>query len=108
MIRRTLFAAALAVASLSTVAANAASARCPDEDMPPAMRTAYVRGAQEALRDHGFRPGVADGVMGPNTRSAVRAYQRAAHLPVDGCVTNDLLNHMNFATPKVYGPGRRG
>ena len=101
-----LSAAVLALAAALTLAAPAGAA-CPDESMPPDMRRAYVEGAQTALADHGFRPGTVDGKMGPNTRAAVRAYQKAAKLPVDGCVTKELLDHLNFAQPKVYGPGRR-
>ncbi|WP_448206710.1 peptidoglycan-binding domain-containing protein [Azospirillum sp. sgz302134] len=99
---RTLIAAAFLLLS-----ASAASAACPDESMPPDMRQAYVEGAQSALNEHGFRAGKADGKMGPNTRTAVRAYQKAAKLPVDGCVTKELLDHLNFAQPKVYAPGKR-
>lgn len=103
MMRR-LIAAGFALTALAAVPAFAA---CPDENMPPDMRFAYVQGAQSALNEHGFKAGTADGKMGPNTRSAVRAYQKAAKLPVDGCVTKELLDHLNFAQPKVYGPGKR-
>ena len=101
---RTLIAAGFALMAFTAAPAFAA---CPDENMPSDMRYAYVQGAQSALNDHGFKAGKADGKMGPNTRAAVRAYQKAAKLPVDGCVTKELLDHLNFAQPKVYGPGKR-
>lgn len=63
---------------------------------------AYVEGIQTTLTDHGFRPGVVDGKVGPRTRSAIRAYQQRARLPVDGCVSQALIDHLNFAEPKVY------
>lgn len=88
-------------------AASAASG-CGYEGMPSEMFRAYVQGAQEALNEHGFRAGTVDGKFGSQTRSAVRAYQRAAGLPVDGCVSQQLLDHLNFAQPKVYAKGRRG
>ena len=70
-------------------------------EMPPGMRTAYVRGLQEALAAHGYRPGPADGQLGPRTRGAVRAYERDAGLPITGQATDEILNHLNFARPKV-------
>ena len=88
-------------------AAAPASAACDPDGMPPQMHTAYVVGVQEALAEHGFRPGPADGKPGPRTRAAIRAYQKAAGLPVDGCVTKALADHLNFALPKVYGPAKR-
>ena len=34
------------------------------EEMPPGMANAYVRGIQEELAAHGYRPGPVDGVAG--------------------------------------------
>jgi len=45
-----------------------------------------VRRMQRRLQAHGFDPGPADGVFGPRTDSAVRAFQRARGLAVDGIV----------------------
>jgi hypothetical protein len=47
---------------------------------------ADVAGAQVALRSHGVYRGPIDGVRGPQTRRAVRAFQRLAGLRVDGVV----------------------
>ncbi len=38
--------------------------------------TAEVKAAQQALRDKGYDPGPADGMMGPRTRAAVRDFHR--------------------------------
>jgi len=43
-----------------------------------------VRDAQQALKDKGFDPGPVDGVRGPKTRSAIRAYQQKQNLNADG------------------------
>jgi peptidoglycan hydrolase-like protein with peptidoglycan-binding domain len=72
------------------------------DQMPPGMAEAYVRGIQEELAGHGYRPGPADGKPGPRTRSAVRAYQRDAGLPVTGAPSKELLDHLKFVTPKVH------
>ena len=39
---------------------------------------------QTALRSRGFDPGPSDGVMGPQTRKAIRRYQAARNVPVTG------------------------
>ena len=88
-------------------AASPAFAACGSDGMPPDMFKAFVSGAQEALNEHGFKAGSVDGAMGARTQAAVRRYQRAAKLPVDGCVSNELLDHLNFAQPKIYAPGAK-
>ncbi|ANC90707.1 peptidoglycan-binding protein [Azospirillum humicireducens] len=87
--------------------ATPAFAACETDNLPDEMRLAFISGAQEALNEHGFNAGPVDGKMGSRTRSAIRSYQRAARLPVDGCATQGLLDHLNFSQPKVYGPGAR-
>lgn len=47
---------------------------------------------QEGLTDSGFDTQGADGVIGPNTESAIRAYQSSRGLPVTGQPSRDLLN----------------
>ncbi len=36
-----------------------------------------MRKAQEALKSRGFDPGPIDGVLGPRTKAAIRAFQRS-------------------------------
>lgn len=50
-----------------------------------------VHALQTALAQRGFQPGTPDGVLGPATRAALRAYQRSIGLPADGFATADLL-----------------
>lgn len=83
--------------SLSTAAAGISV-----DEMPPVMREAYIRGIQEELGKHGYEPGPIDGILGPRTAHAIRAYQRDAGLVVDGAATKELLEHLKFALPKVY------
>ncbi|BAI71177.1 lytic murein transglycosylase [Azospirillum sp. B510] len=87
--------------------ATPAFAACDSDNLPDEMRRAFLTGAQEALNEHGFNAGPVDGRMGSRTRTAIRSYQRAAKLPVDGCVSQGLLDHLNFTQPKIYGPGKR-
>ena len=72
------------------------------EQMSPGMANAYVRGIQEELAGHGYRPGQVDGLAGARTVRAIRAYQRDAGLPVNGLATKELLDHLKFSLPKVY------
>jgi peptidoglycan hydrolase-like protein with peptidoglycan-binding domain len=101
---RTLTAAALTLAAFT---APALAATCDTRGMPPEMYTSYARDIQQQLTEHGFRAGPVDGKPGRQTQSAIRAYQKAARLPVDGCVSKELADHLHFAQPKVYGGAKR-
>jgi lytic murein transglycosylase len=65
-------------------------------DLPPLSRE-QLKAMQSALGDRGFAAGAADGQMGPATRQALRAWQRAQGLPADGYPTIDQLT-------KLQGP----
>jgi peptidoglycan hydrolase-like protein with peptidoglycan-binding domain len=45
-----------------------------------------VRDLQQALKTLGHDPGAIDGVFGASTESAVKAFQQAREIPVDGIV----------------------
>jgi len=51
--------------------------------------------AQRALTALGFNPGAADGVVGLNTRSALRAWQKARGLTADGYLSIDLVQRLS-------------
>ncbi|MNT89519.1 putative peptidoglycan binding domain protein [compost metagenome] len=46
---------------------------------------------QELLAQNGLEPGPADGIIGANTRKAVRAFQLRLGWPADGYPTQELL-----------------
>ncbi len=50
-----------------------------------------VEKMQELLSAHGFDPGPIDGVIGSQTREAIKEFQRTAKLPADGHPTPELL-----------------
>jgi hypothetical protein len=49
---------------------------------------------QKSLKALGYNPGVADGVLGPKTTSAILAYQRRHGLVTDGEPSVKLLEHL--------------
>jgi peptidoglycan hydrolase-like protein with peptidoglycan-binding domain len=72
--------------------------------VPERIYAAYVRTAQLELNLHGYDAGRPDGHASLKTEAAVRDYQADAKLPVDGCVTKELLDHLQFVLPKVERP----
>ena len=49
---------------------------------------------QQALTDQGYNTGGVDGMIGPNSRRAIRAWQRANRVPADGYVNQALLKRI--------------
>jgi len=49
---------------------------------------------QSILTARGYKPGPADGKMGPRTSRAISGYQRDNGLPIDGTATSTLIRHM--------------
>jgi hypothetical protein len=60
----------------------------------PPLSTDDRVGAQRALAALGHDPGAADGVIGVNTRQALRAWQKAKGLPADGHLTQALSQQL--------------
>jgi len=67
--------------------------------------TSYQRGGggsvvsqvQQRLAQAGYYRGAIDGVIGDRTRSAIRAYERASGLPVDGRIDQALLSRLRVS-----------
>jgi len=90
---------ALAVGMLSDVYAGRGGlvADWPDEGRP--LRRAEVYELQDSLTALGFDTQGSDGLIGPNTRKAVRAFQRANAITPDGHVNSELLDRVRAAEP---------
>lgn len=60
----------------------------------PSLSRMDTKLIQTTLTNLGFDTGEPDGISGPKTRSATRAFQRANQLPVDGYVGYQLLQQL--------------
>ena len=56
-----------------------------------------VASVQRRLGEFGYYHGVADGVIGPRTRSAIAAFESRNGLVVDGTIGRPLLNRLGLA-----------
>ena len=85
---------ALAVGYLSDrlIGQGALVARRPADEKP--LRRDDIIDLQQRLNAAGFDTGKPDGMIGPATRGAVKAYQKANGLPPDGYPTHELLQSL--------------
>ncbi len=60
----------------------------------PGRDRRLVAGTQSGLKDLGYYPGPVDGILGPRTRAAIRAFQKDHRLPVDERPTQALTLHI--------------
>jgi hypothetical protein len=58
---------------------------------------ALVGAVQRALTERGLNPGATDGIYGPHTAAAVRAFQLVAGLVVDGEAGHDTIEALGIA-----------
>jgi len=83
----------------------------PDKVLRSGSKGPEVSLLQNELVSAGFNPGPVDGDFGPRTQQAVRAYQRAAGLEVDGIVGPKTWNSLaagNVHAPEGPGTGEWG
>ncbi|WP_180125030.1 lytic murein transglycosylase [Rhodoferax sp. BLA1] len=85
---------ALAVGLLAQQLAGGPGVQAPWPRDVQALSRTQLQALQTALSARGFDTGPADGVMGPATRRAIRAYQRSVGLPQDGYPTLELLTQL--------------
>ena len=62
-----------------------------------------IKKVQKTLRDKGYDPGPIDGVMGPQTRKALRQYQKSENLPVTGHLDTQTAGRLGVGQESVGG-----
>jgi peptidoglycan hydrolase-like protein with peptidoglycan-binding domain len=62
-----------------------------------------IKKVQETLRDKGFYTGPVDGIMGHQTRAAIRQYQQSENLPVTGHLDGDTAGKLGVGPESVGG-----
>ena len=55
---------------------------------------------QQVLKDLGWDPGPIDGIVGPQTRRAVKAFQRSHKIPATGVVDSRTLTLLSKERPE--------
>ncbi len=93
---------ALAVAQMAQQLAGGAAVVSPAGEAG-ALSTAQVKALQEALNELGFEAGEADGLLGPMTQTAIRRYQAAHQLPIDGYPAPSVLAHVEQTRAAAAG-----
>lgn len=88
---------ALAVATLADKIAGRAGIQQSWPRGEAALTRDDVKELQQRLNDAGYGVGGADGVMGPNTREGLRAFQRQQGLTPDAFATQSLLERLRQA-----------
>jgi localization factor PodJL len=79
------------IAEANAVSAPGGGWDGPGDMLGEADRQALVMKIQVLLAEQGFDPGPADGVAGPKTVEAVRAFQRETGQPDTGRIDNSLV-----------------
>jgi N-acetylmuramoyl-L-alanine amidase len=70
-----------------------------DYDYEPVAYTddgSIVAQVQQQLARAGYYYGPIDGVLGPRTQAAIRSFERANGLRVDGMISNELIATMGL------------
>jgi peptidoglycan hydrolase-like protein with peptidoglycan-binding domain len=62
-----------------------------------------IKKVQETLRDKGYYTASVDGRMGPQTREAIRQYQKSENLPVTGRLDGETAGKLGVEQESVGG-----
>ena len=86
---------AIAVGHLADRIAGAGKLQNPPPEDAPALSRNAILSLQHALNEAGFDTGEPDGIMGQNTRSAIRKFQASRGLIADGYPDVQVLKNLN-------------
>ena len=89
---------ALSVGILADRIAGAAPLRTPPPEDEPRLTRDLVKKLQLTLKQKGYDSGEADGIMGPTTRDAIRAFQHRQGMVADGYPSQRVLGKLGVGT----------
>lgn len=89
---------AIAVGHLADRIAGAGGLKNPPPEDQPALSRDQILKLQETLNTKGFSSGEPDGILGSNTRKAIRAFQKAEGMISDGFPSAQLLQKLDITT----------
>ena len=75
----------------------------PEEEKPAVSHSQDITKVQESLRDKGYYHADVDGVAGPQTREAIRQYQKSENLPVTGRLDGETAGKLGVGPESVGG-----
>ena len=78
------------------------------ENLGESWATQDVKKAQEALKSKGHNPGSMDGVMGSQTRQAIKAFQKANGLKETGSLDAETAEKLGVEKGTASGASSRG
>jgi membrane-bound lytic murein transglycosylase B len=87
---------ALSVGHLADRLAGASGLVNPPPENAPRMTRDDVIALQEKLNERGFEAGAADGIPGPQTRAAIRRFQKEEGLIADGFASREVLDRLSL------------
>lgn len=96
---------AIAVGYLADRIAGAGKLQNPPPEDAPTLAREDIKALQESLQKQGFETGKPDGILGPDTRAAIRHYQATNKLIADGYPNEALFKSLNI-TLKSEQPGQ--
>lgn len=70
----------------------------------PLLAADSIRDVQARLQEKGFDPGPVDGMMGPKTREAIRAFQTANGLPATGRLDEETQKKLGVELTEIVVP----
>jgi peptidoglycan hydrolase-like protein with peptidoglycan-binding domain len=78
-----------------------------EEEKPAVSHSQDITKVQESLRDKGYYHADVDGVLGPQTREAIRQYQKSENLPVTGRLDGETAGKLGVG-PESEGGNFKG
>ena len=78
-------------------------AASPAEEKPAVSHRQDITKVQESLRDKGYYTAQVDGVIGPQTRAAIRQYQQSENLPVTGRLDAQTAGKLGVGSESIGG-----